>query len=88
MEGKKHQDIAFSGGVSKLDPLYAFGGQRSNLKAVFNDLISINPDYFETPIAEIISHAASHLLNFFRQKSLLAKEKTFSQILFFNLRNF
>ena len=57
MEGKKHQDIAFSGGVSKLDPLYAFGGQRSNLKAVFNDLISINPDYFETPIAEIISHA-------------------------------
>ena len=51
------QDVATGAGALSVDQFKMFQEPRAAMKSIFNDLMSINPQYFETPIAEIISHA-------------------------------
>ena len=53
----KKQDVATGAGSSSLEQFRLFHDPRHEMKEVFNDLISINPQYFEAPVAQIISYA-------------------------------
>ena len=53
----KKQDVATGAGATGMERFKFFDNPTAELRAIFKDLMELNPQFFEHPVAEIISHA-------------------------------